>query len=113
MSRFNRQHLSEYLRCALAIALFMAVDAAHGQSEHSSHATSSPKRGFPKEGAVYVDVITDTTGAVTRLDFLNSVPAEVQEWIRKKILGRHFGVPNHRYRRHVRYEVDEPPNKGH
>ena len=58
-------------------------------------------------GALCVDITTDKTGAVTRVDFLNKVPVEVQEEVRKKIMGRHFGVPNHCYRRHVEYKLFE------
>jgi hypothetical protein len=111
MSRFNREHACKYLPWALAVALFITFDAAHGQSDRGGQAKSSPTPGFPKRGAVYVDVITDKTGAVERLDFLNNVPAEIQKWIREKTLGHHFGVPNHSYRRHIQYEVDEPPEK--
>lgn len=55
-------------------------------------------------GALYLDITTDKTGAVARVDFLNKVPDYLQEDIRKKIIGRHFGEPNHTFRRHVDYE---------
>ena len=110
MNRCRYQNSSDYLRYAFALALFIALDTSYGQSvKPESRATPSQKRNFPKMGAIYVNVITDETGAVARLDFLNEVPAEIQEDIRRKTLGRHFGVPNHSYRRNILYEVVDPP----
>jgi hypothetical protein len=43
-------------------------------------------------GALYLQITTDKTGAVARVDFLNKVADYVQEWIRNKIMGQHFGA---------------------
>jgi hypothetical protein len=94
-----------------AIALVTAAHAISGQPERGGQSASTPKPSTPPRGGIFVDVETDSTGAVARLIFLNKVPPEIQEWIRKKTLGRHFGVPNHSYRRHVQYELIDPPKR--
>lgn len=115
MQHENPLRVYRYLRWTAAMAVFIAFDIANAQSggraTAAPAASPTPRAKIPRHGAVYVDVITDKTGAVARLDFLNNVPAEVQEWMRSKTLGRHFGVPNHTYRRHVEYDLPDAPRK--
>jgi hypothetical protein len=82
----------------LVLAL-LVVNPAIGGQPAAGKGTIPPPRG-----SIYVDVGTDSTGAVDRLVFLNKVAPEVQEWLRKETLGHHFGLPNHTYRRHIEYE---------
>jgi|KBSMisStandDraft_5_1062788.scaffolds.fasta_scaffold1528311_2 hypothetical protein len=66
---------------------------------------------IPRRGQIYVDIKTDSTGAVANIVFLNKVAPEIQERIRSQTLGRHFGLPNYSYRRHVQYELTDPPKR--
>jgi hypothetical protein len=44
-------------------------------------------------GALYLDITTDKSGAVARVDFLNKVPDYMQEEVRSKIMGKYFRRP--------------------
>jgi hypothetical protein len=99
------------LCCSVAIALFAVACAAPAHAEPNSRATPTPAKKIPRRGSIYVDVTTDATGAVSRLEFINKVPVEIQEWIKRETLGKHFGIPNHTYRRAVDYELEDPPQK--
>ncbi len=88
--------------CLAAVPLF-AED--HGSPAPRTSPTPKPHR---EEGAVYLDITTDKTGSVEKVEFLNRVPQYVKDEITSKIMGRRFGVPNHTYRRHVRFNALVP-----
>jgi hypothetical protein len=89
---------------ALAFASCAIIGAVVAEDQRGTKATpSQPKRHIRNMGAIYLDITTDKTGVVSRVDFLNKIPDYVQEKIRKEIMGKHFGIPNHTYRRHVEY----------
>jgi hypothetical protein len=91
---------------ASLIATCLAFTAAGAQSTHTS-ASKSPSTGKSYKTAqlLYLDITTDNTGAVSRVEFINKVPADVQAWVRSKTIGQNFGIPNHTYRRVVELRV--------
>jgi hypothetical protein len=92
----------------LATTLIATTQWMQAEPKSSKQPAAARQSDFPNNGTIYVDIETDKTGAVARLIFLNDVPIPIQEDIKKNTMGRHFGVPNHTYRRHVRYEVPKP-----
>ncbi|HEY0369533.1 MAG TPA: hypothetical protein VGC85_08050 [Chthoniobacterales bacterium] len=93
-----------------SLPLFSAITRVSAEPKQGSATTQSSSK-IPKTGAIYVDVTTDEKGNVARLEFLNRLAPEIQEYIRKQTLGKHFGVPNHTYRRHIEYELLQPSKK--
>jgi hypothetical protein len=63
------------------------------------------KKQYRTAQLLYLDITTDKTGAVAHVDFINKVPVNVQAWIRHEIMGRHFGIANHAYRRVVELKI--------
>jgi hypothetical protein len=93
-----------HLFTLLAGMFLILLTAARAEDPQNPQATSSrSKRHLRNMGALFLEITTDKTGAVARVDFLNHPPDYVQERIRKEIIGKHFGAPNHTFRRHVDY----------
>jgi hypothetical protein len=87
---------------AFASAICLVIIAARAEDTRTAESKSPPARKqYRTAQLVYLDITTDKTGAVARVDFLNKVPDDVQNWIRSEIMGRHFCVANHSYRRVV------------
>ncbi len=55
-------------------------------------------------GIVMMVIYTDARGIGSRIEFLNKVDPEVQESLRKQVVGHFHGVPNHAYRKGMRYD---------
>ena len=91
---------------AFASAICLAITSARAEDPRITEAKSPPAaKGSRTAQLLYLDITTDKTGAVARVDFLNKVPDDVQNWIRREIMGHHFGAANHLYRRVVELRV--------
>jgi hypothetical protein len=89
-----------------AFAVYLAIAPLHAQDTRTSESKASPaKKGYRTAQLLYLDITTDKTGAVARVDFINKVPDDIQAWIRRETMGRHFGIANHTYRRAVELQV--------
>jgi hypothetical protein len=79
---------------------------AHADDKRAVPSNSPPARKqYRTAQLLYLDITTDKTGAVERVEFINKVPDNVQAWIQHEIMGHHFGIANHTYRRVVELQV--------
>lgn len=92
--------------CSLTLAACLTISPGHAEDTRTADSKSPPARQqFRTAQLLYLDITTDQTGAVSRVDFINKVPDNIQNWVRREIMGRHFGVANHTYRRVVELRV--------
>ena len=105
LMRQSRPRRSYKLLALLVVASFLA--SAAGAQNKSAPGSKPPStgKGYKTAQLLYLDITTDQTGAVSRVEFINKVPDDIQAWIRNKIMGRHFGIANHTYRRVVELQV--------
>ncbi len=67
-------------------------------------ATSAWTKPTTPGGIVMMVIYTDAKGVGLRVEFLNKVDPEVQESLRKQVIGHFHGIPNHAYRKGIHYE---------
>ena len=55
-------------------------------------------------GLIHMVIQTDARGVGASVEFLNKVDPQVQESIRTQVIGHFHGIPNHAYRKSLRYD---------
>lgn len=103
--RQSRPLRSYKLLALLVVASCLASSASAQNKSASESKPPSTAKSYKTAQLLYLDITTDQTGAVSRVEFVNKVPDDVQAWVRGKVMGKHFGIANHTYRRVVELQV--------